>query len=78
MAERISEAALGLEDALTKKLVHLGAMLAMTWGERGEAFRRLSGELQSNFMWARGDVVAEAQLLADQLIDALRGEVSHG
>lgn len=77
MAERISKAVLALEGALTKKLIHLDAMLAMTWGEQGESFRCLNDEIQGNFMWACSEAARECRHLADQLSDALRGKVQH-
>ncbi len=52
-----------LVDALNKRLSHLRAMAAMTYGEQGKAFRGFNKTIQDDYMWALSDMVDETQAL---------------
>jgi hypothetical protein len=41
-----------LEDQMNMRIGQLKAMLAMTYGEPGESFRRMNAEIQDNYLWA--------------------------
>lgn len=60
-----------LEDQMNMRIGQLQAMLAMTYGEPGEAFRRMNAEIQENYLWACTTMVNEIAQLS-----AVRGE--HG
>jgi hypothetical protein len=44
--------ALALVDQLSARQVQLQSLLAMTYGDAGDAFRRLNPTLQDNYLWA--------------------------
>ena len=58
-----------LEDQMNMRISQLRAMLEMTYGEPGEAFRRMNAEIQDNYLWACTTMVAEIAQLS-----AVRGE----
>ena len=41
-----------VRELLEVKLMHLEAMLVMTWGVGGETFRKQSAAVQDGFMWS--------------------------
>ncbi len=41
-------------------LLKAQALIAMTFGESGEAFRNMSDDYQDRFLWAISDLVTEA------------------
>ncbi|ACV35175.1 hypothetical protein [Accumulibacter sp.] len=48
-----------VRELLEVKLMHLDAMLVMTWGVGGEAFRKQSVAVQDGFMWSCHDAIVE-------------------
>jgi hypothetical protein len=54
---------LSLEDQLNARVRQLNAMLSMTTGEQGEAFRMLNDELQDSFMGACDSFIREIKQL---------------
>jgi len=46
------------EDRLSARLQRAQALVAMTYGEQGEAFRRMADTIQDNYMWAVRDLLA--------------------
>lgn len=57
--------AMAISDQLSARQSQLQALLVMTVGEAGEAFRRLSDEHQGNYLWACEMLAREAQELTD-------------
>ncbi|MBS0353970.1 MAG: hypothetical protein JSR83_08725 [Proteobacteria bacterium] len=55
--------ALTVTDQLSARLAQLSALLAMTRGEQGKAFRLMNDQWQDSFMWACGTMAMEAQEL---------------
>lgn len=51
-------------DSLNQKLAQLNAMLTMSYGEAGDAFRTMNGSLQDNFLWACSTLASECKELA--------------
>ena len=47
------------DDSINAIALKLSAMLALTSGEPGETFRRLSDDIQGNYMWACADMARE-------------------
>jgi hypothetical protein len=65
-----------LSDAsqdLANDLLQLVAMLAMTYGETGEAMRNMNDSLQDFYMWGLHDKSAACQKLADSICCSLVG-----
>lgn len=60
-------AAVAIADQLSARQSQLQALLAMTFGEAGEVFRRLSDEHQDNYLWACKMLAREALELTDAL-----------
>ncbi|WP_079436298.1 hypothetical protein [Zoogloea sp. LCSB751] len=60
--------ALALVDQFSARQVQLLSLLAMTYGDAGDAFRRLSPALQDNYLWACSMLAREMQ----DLFEALR------
>jgi hypothetical protein len=56
-----------ISDQLSARLDQLQAMLMMTRGEGGEAFRRLSDHVQDSYMWGVSMMLDECKELAAQL-----------
>ncbi len=54
-------------DQLAARQSPLEALLAMTHGEAGEAFRAMSDALQDGFMWACSMIAREVRGLTDAL-----------
>ncbi|HRL76214.1 MAG TPA: hypothetical protein PLC86_10820 [Candidatus Accumulibacter phosphatis] len=54
-----------VRELLEVKLMHLEAMLVMTWGVGGEAFRKQSAAVQDGFMWSCHAIVEECRELAN-------------
>lgn len=54
-------------ELLVTKLHHLKAMLMMTWGEGGEAFRNYSGDTQDTYCWACSSLAEECCVILDDL-----------
>lgn len=59
--------ALAIADQLSARQSQLQALLAMTIGDAGAAFRSLSDEHQDNYLWACEMLAREAQELTDAL-----------
>lgn len=53
-----------IQDQITARLAQLDALINMTIGEQGEAFRSMNDELQDRFMWACGSISNEVCQLA--------------
>jgi hypothetical protein len=53
-----------LEDQMNMRISQLRAMMEVTYGEPGEAFRRMNAEIQDNYLWACTTMVAEIAQLA--------------
>lgn len=51
-------------DQLTARMAQLEALLSVTYGEQGRAFRGMSDELQDSFMWASSSLADEAHQLS--------------
>ena len=54
-------------DQLNARQIQLEAMLAMTFGDTGEALRRLSDGVQDNYMWACSMIAHEIRELTEAL-----------
>jgi hypothetical protein len=50
-------------DQLAARLAQLEALLSVTYGGEGAAFRGMSAELQDGFMWACSSLASEARQL---------------
>lgn len=61
-------------DRLTARIAQSRAMLVMTTGETGEAFRRLNPTIQSDFMWAIGDMLDDIDMCVRTLLLPNGGE----
>ncbi|MBS0355478.1 MAG: hypothetical protein JSR83_16455 [Proteobacteria bacterium] len=59
---------LALTDQLSARQAQLQALLAVTFGSSGDAFRRLSPTYQDNYLWACAMIAEEVQ----ELFKALR------
>lgn len=57
-------------ENLSKKTAQLDALLYMTYGEGGDVFRRSSGTVQENYLWACAEIASEASKLAQKLASA--------
>lgn len=65
-------------DSLQRKLAQLNAMLNMSYGCAGEAFRNMSDALQENFLWACSDLASECVELVSVLDQAdFKGESAY-
>lgn len=53
-----------IQDQIRARLAQLDALINMTIGEQGEAFRGMNDELQDRFMWACGSISNEVCQLA--------------
>jgi hypothetical protein len=53
-----------LEDQMNMRIRQLRAMMEVTYGEPGEAFRCMNAEIQDNYLWACTTMVAEIAQLA--------------
>lgn len=56
-----------IADQLLARQSQLQALLAMTYGDAGEVFRRLNHTHQDNYLWACSMIAHEAQELTDAL-----------
>lgn len=56
-----------LANQITARQQQLSALLAMTYGEQGDAFRMLSTDLQDSYMWACEMIACEIQELTSLL-----------
>ena len=63
---------LAITDQLLARQFQLQALLAMTYGEQGDAFRTLSDELQDGFMWSCSMLACEIRDLTAALRAAER------
>lgn len=64
------QAELSLVDAIDNikcQLLKAQALIAMTFGESGEAFRNMSDDYQDHFLWAISDLVTEATNVVTEL-----------
>lgn len=61
-------------DQLNARQIQLEALLAMTFGETGEALRRLSDGVQDNYMWACSMIAHEIRELTEALQDRQAAE----
>lgn len=59
-------------DNLVEMSLKLHALLIVTYGESGEAFRGLSGEIQDAYLWACSDMAGQLKEVAKRV------EVGHG
>ena len=62
-AQAAVKAELSLIDAIDNTqcaLLKAQALIAMTFGESGEAFRNMNDDYQDRFLWAISDLVTEA------------------
>ena len=62
-AQPAAQAELSLIDAIDNTqcaLLKAQALIAMTFGESGEAFRNMNDDYQDRFLWAISDLVTEA------------------
>lgn len=78
MAESTVNDTLDRFDSLQQKLAQLDAMLTMSYGCAGEAFRNMSDALQENFLWACSDLASECVELVSVLDQAdFKGESAY-
>lgn len=56
-----------LANQITARQNQLAGLLAMTYGEQGDAFRMLSNDLQDSYMWACEMIASEIQELTSLL-----------
>lgn len=56
-----------IADQLAARQAQLEALLSMTYGEEGEAFRTMSDSLQDGFMWACSMIAQEVRELTEAL-----------
>ena len=56
-----------ISDQRAARQAQLEALLAMTYGETGEAFRIMSEDLQEAYMWACGMIAQEVRELTAAL-----------
>ena len=54
-------------DKLTVAAAKLDALLACTYGESGESFRNMNGDIQDVFLWTCSDLSREIKTLAGQI-----------
>ena len=66
-------AASDVQELLDMKLAHLDALLMMTWGVGGEAFRKQGVTVQDNYLWACSALAGECGRLSE-LLGALSSE----
>lgn len=59
--------ALDIADQLDARQTQLDALLAMTCGESGKAFRGMSDDMQDAYMWACSMIAREIQELTEAL-----------
>lgn len=59
---------MAIADQLQARQAQLQAMLIMTCGEQGEAFRGLDDTHQDNYLWACSMIAREAKELTDALL----------
>lgn len=62
LADGVSSIAIA--DQLSARQHQLDALLSMTYGEQGTAFRMLSDDVQENFMWACNSLFDEIHQLS--------------
>ena len=65
-----------LHNYLDNRLAHLTALLMMTYGEAGEAFRNYNDRIQDEYMWACGQMADECRELFTQVMAKAREEAS--
>ena len=65
--------ALAIVDQLSARQVQLLSLLAMTYGDAGDAFRRMNPTLQDNYLWACSMLAQEMRDLFEALRAAERG-----
>lgn len=65
---------LAIADQLDARQTQLAALLTMTHGEQGAAFRMLSDPLQDAFMWACATLAAEVQELTEAFLERSQAE----
>lgn len=66
-------------EELTQRLTQLDAMVAVTYGEQGEAFRNMNDNLQDNFLWGVSTITEQLQKASEKLardIHAVRKQVA--
>ncbi|HRI91467.1 MAG TPA: hypothetical protein PLS93_07435 [Accumulibacter sp.] len=61
-----------LSDHLDTRLAHLSALLCMTYGEGGEAFRNHNNQIQDEYMWACSQLADECRELFPQVMAKTR------
>lgn len=62
-----------LSQQLANELCQLSAVLFMTYGESGEAFRMSSDEMQDFYLWGAYDKAEHLRTLAERLASRLVG-----
>ena len=63
-----------LSDMLSARLAHLDAILAMTHGEAGEAFRTFRSDTQDTYLWGCRQLATECR----ELFEQVAARASHG
>lgn len=58
---------MALVDQLSARQMQLQALLARTFGDSGDAFRRLNPTLQDNYLWACFMIAEEMRELSEAL-----------
>ena len=59
--------ALAIVDQLSARQVQLLSLLAMTYGDAGDSFRRMNPTLQDNYLWACFMIAEEMRGLSEAL-----------
>lgn len=64
-------------DTINESLLKVQAMMAMAYGNSGEAFRSMAGEYQDTFLWAASDLVDTAKAALDRLVNEAGKATEH-
>ncbi|WP_298622274.1 hypothetical protein [uncultured Zoogloea sp.] len=62
-----------IADQIAARQRQLSALLAMTYGEQGAAFRTMSSDLQDAYMWACDMIAGEIRELNAALLATVKG-----
>jgi len=54
---------------LANRIAQLDAMVAVTYGEQGEAFRNMNDDIQDKFMWGINTITDQLSNEAEKLIN---------
>ncbi|RTL42212.1 MAG: hypothetical protein EKK49_01170 [Rhodocyclaceae bacterium] len=66
--------AMALTDQMSARLAQLQALLAMTYGDAGDAFRRMAQSHRDDYLWACYMIAGEVRELGDALLVQRRKE----